>query len=136
MSLAQAISEIETLLDSISGLSKHPDTRDESLVQASVSDGNYLVSVSGGGKPWPEAAPANDGPSFWIAEVRVEVSTLIQVDAQADKIRSVERGRQVVEKLRWTGFPSGQLWPLGEPQPTVNDRQITWSATYNLRYQE
>lgn len=135
MSLSAAITEIEGRLTAVP-LTKHPDVRDGSLAKSSVSDGHYIVAVMGGGKPWPEAAPAPDGPRHWIATVRVEISTLIKTDAQTAQIQASSRGRQAVTTLLYTALTNGQLWPVSDPETTEQDRTIVWSARYNLRYQE
>lgn len=135
MSLSAAITEIEGRLAALS-LTKHPDAREGSMSGASVTDGHYIVSVAGGGKPWPEAAPQPDGPRHWVASVRVEISTLIKANAQESQVLAASRGRQAVTTLLYTPMTNGQLWPQGEPETTAQDRLITWVGRYNLRYQE
>lgn len=137
MSLTQAIAEIEGVLAAAPvSLTKHPDNGDLTLLESSILDGSFLLIVSDGGEPWPEAAPAGDGPRIWVATVRIEVGTLIKDSYQESSILSVNRGRSVVEALRYTNLTYGQVWPVVEPSSEVAERLILWSAEYNLRYEE
>lgn len=138
MSLQQAIDEIRTRLDAITGLQEVTDLRDETLDRSSMGglDGAYNLKLISSGNPWPEL---DVQPASWYSVVEMELATVMTNSHVDSGITEATRTQAIREALHYTPLTYSTVWGFDEPlsqfSPT-NPRLRLWRWRFNLRYQE
>jgi hypothetical protein len=138
MSLQQAVDEIRTRLNAISGLQEVADLRDDTLDASSKGnlDGAYNLRIQSSGNPWPELS---QGPTQWWALFELEVGHVVANDRVATSVAEATHAQQIRETLQYDALTYGQVWDQTEPiiqtSPT-NPKLRVWRWRWKLRYQE
>lgn len=137
MSLQQAIDEIRTRLNAISGIEEVADLRDETLDGASKGnlDGAYNLRIVSTGNPWPDMAIA---PASWWAVIEMELASVLANDHVALSITEATRTQAIRQALHYNPLTYGTIWGFEEPfaQPSLtNPRLRVWRWRWRLRYE-
>ena len=133
MSLQQAITEIEGVLDGLS-LTKHPDLNDKTLEDSGGEvDGHYLVMPGGNPIPWSDWSFDTQN---WIQSVKIEVATIQKRSegTNAARISSSERAIDVIDALVRSSRSYFQLFEEVS-EVKESDNYTIWVLTAQMRYE-
>lgn len=136
MSLTQAISEIRTRLNAISGLAEMADLRADTIEEAGKGniDGAYNLRIIGTGNPWPDLELA---PLSWWVQVEMELATLVTNDHVAASISEATRTEAIRTALHYTPLVYSTVWDFIEPTSgtsPVNPKLRIWRWRWKMRY--
>jgi len=134
MSLQQAITEIEGILDAAPlSLTKHPDLRDAAL---SNSGGHihqhYTVKSTGNPLPWIDADGESD---LWQEGIVIEVGILqgASTGVQSATITASNIAVEILKQMIYQNLTYCQLWEQ-ESELEESDNYYIWTFRARIRY--